>query len=152
MSLLESHFKNIPGVKAWNFIKKDFGTGIFDFLQPYLQNISGWRLLLIPPLQPKFYPLITLCSFFLHFFLLLLIFAILWSWLTSHALHHILWAWVRYCSENKLLQKIIFTLVSRRTNPYHQILILYFNIHQQKTVVFIANIKQISNDNIYGVV
>ena len=43
---------------------------------------------------------------------------------------YILCACVRYCQENKPLQKIIFTAVSQQTRQYHQIIILYFNIHQ----------------------
>ena len=43
---------------------------------------------------------------------------------------YILCACVRYFQENKPLQKIIFTAVSQQTSQYHQIIILYFNIHQ----------------------
>ena len=38
------------------------------FKKPYLKKITGWLLLLIPLLQPKFYPLITLCWFFSSLF------------------------------------------------------------------------------------
>ena len=71
-SLLESLFNNVAGLKAWKFIKKRLWHRYFlvnfpqFFRKPYLQqNTSNWLLLLIPP---KFYPLITLCSFFPSFF------------------------------------------------------------------------------------
>ena len=68
-SLLESLFNNIAAFKAWNFIKERLQHRYLPvnfvqfFKKPYLENISRWLLLLIPPLQPKFYPLIKLCLF-----------------------------------------------------------------------------------------
>ena len=46
---------------------------------------------------------------------------------------YILSVCVRYYSENKSLRKIILTAVSHQTSQYHQIIILYFNIHQQNS-------------------
>ena len=60
--LLGSLSNKAASLKAWNFIKK----------RPqhrYFPETSGWLLLLIPPFQPRFYPLITLFFlFFLHFY------------------------------------------------------------------------------------
>ena len=74
-SLLESRFKKVVGFKAWNFIKKRLWHSYSPvnlaqfFKKPYLQNTSGWLLLLIPPFQPRFFPLIILFSCFPSFFL-----------------------------------------------------------------------------------
>ena len=73
-SLLESFLNNVAGFNAWNFIKRRLWHRYLpvNFLQffkkPYLKKITGWLLLLIPLLQPKFYPLITLCWFFSSLF------------------------------------------------------------------------------------
>ena len=73
-SLLESFLNNVAGFNAWNFIKRRLWHRYLPvnflqfFKQPYLKKISGWLLLLIPLLQPKFYPLITLCWFFSSLF------------------------------------------------------------------------------------
>ena len=60
-SLLESLFDKIAGLKAWNFLKnrpqyKDFPVNFGKFFT------SGWLLLLIPPFEPRSYPLITLLN------------------------------------------------------------------------------------------
>ena len=86
-SLLKWLFNNVAGLKAWNFIKKRLWHRYFPvnfpqfFNKPYLKNTSKWLLLLIPPFQPNF------ACFFLHFFLLLLIIAMIgfysesvWKW------------------------------------------------------------------------
>ena len=61
-------------------LKSDSSKGIFlwilhNFSKDFvcLQNTSGWLLLLIPPFQPRFYPLITHCSFFSFIFALSLL-------------------------------------------------------------------------------
>ena len=73
-SLLESCLKKVACLQVWNFLKET-PAQVFScllctiFKEHYLQqNNSGWQLLLIPPFQLRFYPLITFCSFFLHFF------------------------------------------------------------------------------------
>ena len=82
-SLLESFFNNVAGFNAWNFIQRRLWhrylpVNFPQFLKkPYLQKITGWLLLLIPPLQPKFYPVSHVVGFFLHFFLLFFIIAIM---------------------------------------------------------------------------
>ena len=70
-----SHFfNNVAGFNAWNFIKRRLWHRYLPvnfpqfFKKPYLQNITGWLLLLILLLQPKFYPLITFCWFFSSLF------------------------------------------------------------------------------------
>ena len=71
---LELLFHKAAGLKAWNFIKKRLQHRYLPvsfakfFKKPYLQNTSGWLLLLIPPFQSRFYPLITLFTFFPSFF------------------------------------------------------------------------------------
>ena len=73
-SLLESLFNNVAALKAWNFIKeilwhRHLPVNLLQFFKkPFLQNFSRWLLVLIPPLQPKFYPLMTLCLFFSSLF------------------------------------------------------------------------------------
>ena len=76
--MLESLFNEAASLKAWNFIKRDSSTGIFPWiLKGFSKNIIyrtlvyRWLLLLIPPFQPKFYPLITLFFFFYFIFFLL---------------------------------------------------------------------------------
>ena len=81
--LLKLLFSNVAGLKAWNFIKKRLWHRYFRvnfpqfFKKPYLQNTSWWLLLLIPPFQPNFLSVDHSFRFFLHFFLLLLIIAIM---------------------------------------------------------------------------
>ena len=106
-NLLEPLFNNFSGLKAWNLkrdsgVKKRLRHRYFPvnfaqfFKKPYLQNTSGWLLLLIPPFQPKFHLLITLFLFFPSFFPLLLIIAIM-----------------GVCSENVKKKKIFLTFYSR---------------------------------------
>ena len=66
---------------AETLLKRDSSTGIFlKILRNFsncLQNTFVWLLLLIAWFQPKFYSVITLFPFFLHFILLLPIIAIM---------------------------------------------------------------------------
>ena len=98
-----SHF--FTKFKAWNFIKKRLqhryfpGNFVKCFKKPYLQNTSGWLLMLIPLCLPRFYPLITLCLFFFHFFWLLLIIAVM-----------------GVCSESIKIKILLFTRIYSKIN------------------------------------
>ena len=78
-SLLESLFNNAADLKAWNFIKKRLRRRYFPvnfFFQKTAFTEHLQMAASIDSTIPFFYPLITIC-FFLHFFPLLLIIAIM---------------------------------------------------------------------------
>ena len=80
--LLESLFNNVAGLNAWNFIKKDSGTGIFQwilqfFKKPYLEPHLRMTATTYSSVPTKVLSIDHFFCFFLHFFLLSLIITIM---------------------------------------------------------------------------